>query len=407
MKNTLAIAILVMFTACVAQAQRGEVRRAERSLNRGELEAAKTHIELAIQDPSTAAEAKTWLLKAQIFMQIAMSEDPEVRSLADAPLNIADEAAKKAEGVGLSNLEIIQFQQMRIVMSELMYNEGVEAYTRDDFRGASQWFLRSYLLNEEFGAADTTTLYNAGLSAELGQDYPEARRIYNQLLDMDFEQPYLYTSLASIHMAEGDTAKALDYVMQGREQYPDDLNIIFNEANIYIFTGDTERAKDVLALAIEKDPENPGLYFALAANLDKMAQDTTYSLNDRQSFHLEAENYYKQAIEKDSEYFDAIYNLGVLYFNEGIRMYDLADEALRKAQNFNQWTKDEQEILTMWSKAEPYFEKARTLIEEDDIYYETVIISLIQLYARTNKPEKLKEVENIYLERFAREEEEY
>jgi tetratricopeptide (TPR) repeat protein len=406
MKRTLFILIICVFAVSMAQAQRAEVRKAERALNRGELAIAKEHIDLAIEEPTTSGEVGTWLLKAQVYMQIAMAEEPEVRNLVEDPVTVADEAATRAQSMEPSNVEIIQLQQMLMVLSELTYNDGVESFNVNDYDGASKKFLRSYELNKQFGNIDTTTYYNAGLAAELGENYDRAKTIYLDLMEMDHDQPYLFTSMATINLAEGDTAKALEYVLQGRERYPDDLNIIFNEANIYIFTGEVEKAKDILALAIEKDPENPGLYFALAANFDRMAQDTAYSHEERQGFYKQAETYYKGAIELDENFFDAIYNLGVLYFNEGIRLYEAADEALRKTQNFKQYEEDEKEIIAAWLKSQPYFEKARTLITLDDLYYETVIISLIQLYARTDQPEKLSEVEAIYLEHFAEEREE-
>ena len=401
MKRTIILILFGVFAVSIAQAQRSEVRRAERMMNRGQFEAAKEHIDNAVQDESTKSDAGTWLLKAEIYMQIALAEEPEVRELAPNAVEVADDAIVMANSLEPNNMEVIQIQQLLLVLSELTYNEGVEYFTQDQYVEASKKFRRSYELNEQFGHLDTMTYYNAALAAEMGRDYDSAKEILKDLIDMEFEEPFLFTSLANIYMIEGDTIQALEYVKQGRELYPEDLNIIFSEANIYIFTGDVEQAKDVLALAIEMDPENPGLYFALAANFDRMAQDTTYTHDDREGFYEQAERYYKLAIEKDEEFFDAIFNLGVLYFNEGIRMYEAADEALRKTQDFAQWAEDEQAILAAWLRAQPYFEKSKEMITIDDDYYETVIISLIQLYARTNQPEKLSEIEKIYIEHFA------
>jgi tetratricopeptide (TPR) repeat protein len=222
----------------------------------------------------------------------------------------------KAMKLEPSPIQVIQIQQMILVLSELTYNAGVEAFNADNFPVASKNFLRSFELTETQGTMDTTTLYNAGLAAELGKNYTDAKKIYGRLIEMEYKQPYLFSSMSNISMAEGDTVTALKNVLKGREAFPDDLNIIFNEANIYIFTGQSEKAKDILSLAIDKDPENPSLHFALAANFDRMAQDTTYVPADRKNFFNEAEKYYKQAIALDEDYFDAIYNIGVLYFNE-------------------------------------------------------------------------------------------
>ncbi|MFO7999331.1 MAG: tetratricopeptide repeat protein [Bacteroidales bacterium] len=405
MKRTIILLIFCVFAAGAVQAQRSEVRRAERELNRGNLTEAKAHIDAASQDASTNEDPETWVLKAQVYMEIASTEEPEYQELSENPLAVAFDALEKAQEFDVNNLQLVQIQQMLLVLSELTFNEGVENFNANNYAVASEYFLRSFKLSEPFGAIDTTTLYNAALAAELNEEYDRAKEMYLQLVEYEYDQPYLYSSLSHISMEAGDTLEALGYVKQGREVYPEDLNLIFSEANIYIFTGAVEEARDILSVAIEKDPENPSLYFALAANFDKMTQDTTYSANERQTFFQEAERYYQKAIELDPEYFDAIYNLGVLYYNEGIRLYEAADLRFREKQDFARLEKDEKEYTAIWLQAQPFFEQAKEMIDEDSPYYEVVIMSLVQVYVRTNQQEKLKEIEDIYLKYFGGSEE--
>jgi hypothetical protein len=51
---------------------------------------------------------------------------------------------------------------------------------------------------------------------------------------MEYDQPYIFSSMTSILMVKGDTLAATNMIKAGRERYPDDLNLIFSEANIYI-----------------------------------------------------------------------------------------------------------------------------------------------------------------------------
>jgi hypothetical protein len=81
-----------------------------------------------------------------------------------------------------------------------------------------------------------------------------------------------------------------------------------------------------------------------------------------------------------------------------VRLYEIADLNLRKTQNFNAYTEDEKVFNAQWLKSQPYFEKAKLMIDKDDPYFETVIISLMQMYMRTNQLDKYKEVETIYHE---------
>jgi hypothetical protein len=65
-----------------------------------------------------------------------------------------------------------------------------------------------------------------------------------------------------------------------------------------------------------------------------------------------------------------------------------SDSAQR--QDFNRLEQDEKEYTAMWLQAQPYFEQSKEMIDEDSPYYEVVIMSLVQVYVRTNQPEKAK-----------------
>lgn len=400
MKRTAFLLIISLLAATFAQAQTRDVRRASRQLNRGNLVEAKEYMDAAMQDEASLSDPETWVVKAQLYMEIYTSEDPEVKQLAETPLDEAHQALQKAQELDSNNENIIEIQQSLLVLSELMFNAGVDYYTAERFELASDNFLRSYELAKSFGSIDTTTLYNAALALELNQDYEEAKEQYLELVELEYDQPYIYSSLSNIAMQLNDTTESVEYITMGRERYPDDLNLIFNEANIHIFSGDVQKAREVLDLAISKDPNNPNLYFAFGANYDKMAQDTTYSSEERNFAFEEAIKAYNKAIEIDPDYFDAIYNLGVLYFNEGIRIFEEADQELRETHDFKAYEKAEERFQEEWLKAQPYLEQAKEMLAEDDPNLEIVVVSLTQLYMRTNQTEKYDEIKTLYPQYF-------
>lgn len=405
MKRTVLVLILMIMSASILQAQSRDVRRAERQLNRGNIEQAKEFILSAFEHEETKTDPEAWVIKAQIFMEIALAVEPEISQLSSNPVDIADEAMQMAQRYDTDNEHILAIQQGLLLLSEMIFNQGVEAYNASDWVSSSNYFLRAFEMGKDFGSVDTTTLYNAALSAELGQDYQRSIEMYQDLREMNYDQPYVYSSLANISLALGDTLQGTEYIQEGRRIYPDNLDLIFTEANIHIFTGDVPQARDVLALAIERDPDNPNLYFAFGANFDRMAQDTTYTSDERDFAFEQAIEAYENAIKLNPDYFDAVYNLGVLYFNKGIRIFEEADESLRQTHDFAQYEKDEERFLAVWLKAQPYLERSKDMIEEDDPNYRIVIISLVELYARTNQPEKLQELESIYRKYFGEEEE--
>lgn len=405
MKRTVFLLIFSLFAASIAHAQHRDVRRATRQLNRGNLVEALQYMDTALQDEASLSDPATWVVKSKLYMEIYASENPEVKELSENPLDVAYEALMEAQKLDDKNMHIIDIQQSLLILSELLFNSGVNNYSNENYKGAGTNFMRSYELAKSFGSIDTTTLYNAALAMELDRDFEKAKEHYKELVELDYDQPYIYSSLANMSLQTQDTVASLEYIEMGRQKYPDDLNLIFSEANIHIFSGDTERAREVLDLAIEKDPNNPNLHFAFAANYDKMAQDTTYTTEERQFAYEQAITAYNKAIDLDPEYFDAIYNLGVLYFNEGIRIFEEADLKLRATHDFKAYEQDEERFRAMWLTAQPYLEQSMEMLPENDPNLEIVVVSLMQLYMRTDQPEKYKSIESIYRKYFGEEEE--
>ena len=68
----------------------------------------------------------------------------------------------------------------------------------------------------------------------------------------------------------------------------------------------------MIALA-EADPKNESVLFVLGV---------TYEKNNNP---VEAEKVYNRALELNPTYFDAHYNLGVMYYNQGIEKFKVCD----------------------------------------------------------------------------------
>jgi tetratricopeptide (TPR) repeat protein len=400
MKKITLVLVMILLASSTIFAQRREVRNASRNLNRGNIEQAKEGIEKAIEDETTKNEPETWILKSKIFMEIAASEDPNIKGLSADPLNVALDAIRKAEELDNENKNLLDIQQTLLVLSEFFFNAGAISYNANQYMDASIYFEQSYKISEGFGSVDTATLYNSGLSAEIAGNRERAIEIYEIVAGYDYDQPFLYSSLANIYSQKEEYDKASRWIKEGRERYPDNLDLIFSEANIYLSSGNIPEARRVLQLAIERDPENANLHYAFAVNYDQMSRDTTFTKDDREFALNEAIKSYEKAIELSPDYFDAIYNLGALHFNEGIRLFVEAEEQLRKDMNFREYEKREIAVKAKWLEAEPYLEKAKSLLDDDDENLEIVLRSLRELYLRTNQQEKYQEVNDLYHEKF-------
>jgi tetratricopeptide (TPR) repeat protein len=409
MKKIAVLVIMCLLTVASVSAQKKEVNKAKRQLSRGNLELALGHINTAVNEPTTMENAETWVVKAKILLEIHNSENPEHASITEDPLNQAFEAITKAQELDApKNLNILDINQTLLIISESFFNAGAKNYNDNEFAKASNNFLKAFKVSKVFGTTDTSTLYNAGLSAEIGGMTEEAYEIYTQVEELEYDQPYLYSSLTNISLKEKDYDNATKWIKKGRERYPDNLDLIFSEANVYLTSGNIPEAKRVLTLAIEKDPENANLHYAFAVNYDQMSKDSVYSAEDRNFAYNEAIKSYKRAIELKPDYFDAVYNLGALYFNEGIQFFVQADNILRSGysnENLAKSAELENKSKQIWREnAQPYLEEALTMIDSEDPNYEIVLRSLRELYMRTGQTEKLEETNMIWKEKFGEEE---
>ena len=141
-----------------------------------------------------------------------------------------------------------------------------------------------------------------------------------------------------------------------------------------------------LKIALEVAKDNPTIYLAVGNMYDFILSDTTKTMEERELAFVEAENAYKQAVELKPDYFDAMYNLGALYFNRGANILLAADELPLGDPKYDVEKVKGDNYLKI---ALPYLESARVIEPEN---YET-LFSLRQIYSRSGDLEKWKEVD--------------
>jgi tetratricopeptide (TPR) repeat protein len=139
------------------------------------------------------------------------------------------------------------------------------------------------------------------------------------------------------------------------------------ELNHYLLNGKFQEAENNLKLALENEPDNKQLHFSLGVVYDNLGDSE------------KAIKAYEDAIAIDSDYFDAIYNLGALYFNKGVEMNNAANDITDN----KKYAEAREEAKQVFIKSKPYLEKAHGL-DESDL---GAIQSLSQLYALLNETE--------------------
>ncbi|HRY32269.1 MAG TPA: tetratricopeptide repeat protein [Bacteroidales bacterium] len=380
MKKHLILLALALGMVSFAWSQSTEVQNAYREWNKGKLDKAKASIDKAAAYESTMTDPKTWLYRGSIYYDLSISKVPAYQGLHPDPLNESYESFRKALQFDTKKKYEEELIPRMLAVGEMFFNRGVWAYEngeksqdKNEFAKAASLFETSLQINEGFGKIDTLAMYNIAFVSQKAGDNLKALQYYQKLLNLGYKKANVYVSISNVYKALSDTSMALRMASDGRNLFKENLDLLITETNLYLAMKDMDKAKKNLYNAMEMDPTNPTIYFAVG------------TLWDSTGNFKEAENAYKRAIDIQADYFDAIYNLGILYFNTGVNIFKAADAIM----DMNLYAKEKEKYDAMWNQAIPYLEKALEL-RADDIQ---TMYALKQIYARLNMEEKRKGIE--------------
>lgn len=370
MRNILTLMFAVLFSATL-YAQK-DVVSAYNLMKDGKYEAAAESIDRAITQEKASAKEKTWRYRGDIYRAIALDsalfvKHPEALKIALDSYLKAKELDKKETYLP----DVIKGIDQVQVMSN---NYGITEFTAGNYLRAAELFELSAEVASNFNVIDTLGTFNASLSYEKAGALDKAIEGYQKVADLGYQVPNVYLFIAGLQQQQSDTTAALNTLQEARKAYPREQALIIEELNIYLRSGDYEKAENNLRMAAEQDPENELLFFSMGSVYDNLKRTD------------DAEKAYLRALEIKPDYFDANYNLGALYFNKGVLKVNEANE-VPPSQN-KKYKALIDEATAAFKQAMPFLEKAYE-IDDTDI---STVRSLRDIYARTGDDDKLMEM---------------
>ncbi len=345
--------------------QKAAVQTAYNYLRYDDLDKAKEAIDGAVQNESTIGMSKAWYYRGSIYHAIYESTKEKFAPLKPGSLKEALKSYEKTIELDTKKEfydDVIK--RMEIVASQSL-NTGVDNFRENKYPEALVAFQTSADINKKyFNRFDTLAIYNAGLAADKAKDATTALNYFKILTDANYGGSKLYSLMANMYLDQKDTANALLVINQGRQKFPEDASLITQGLNIYLSSGKDKEAYTQNEEALKADPGNAVLYYIKGNLADKLGKKE------------EAIAAYKKAIELKADYFDAVYNLGALFFNEGAEMANKANSiAPSKVAEYDAAKK---KFEAKFKEALPYLEKAYQLNPKDI----GTMQSLKQLYTR-------------------------
>ncbi len=356
-------------------------------LNRDHLAPGTSQIHVKLMYGSTPMDIKTWEkdgipYEKYIYEKVAITfkegvleSFEETMSLVESPLPEVVKSLAKTEELDvdkkLDKKLIEDYNRLKKQFERL----AVEEFLKEEYSSAFESFAEIATINENplmEGIVDTTLIYYAGMAASRAGMTEEAIKFYEKARSYDYPDPDLYIFLRSKYWETGDTATGVKVLVEGFNKFPDNQAILIELINYYLVTGREQEALDYLKLAQEDDPTNLSFIFAEA------------TLYDKQGETEKALEKYQKCIDIDPTYFNAYYNIGVMYFNKAVEMYKDAN-SIKDPIEYGKAKEEADEVL---KKAVPAMEKANELAEADTKWTKEM--------KKTNVEETLKTLKTLY-----------
>ena len=281
------------------------------------------------------------------------------------------------------------------VLRGLYTNKGVGYFGEKKYKEAVVQLKVALELNE-YPKEKTDTLFNTGLvtyyvgvMAQNGGDNETAKKYYDLCIAKEYQEATPYQALAALYKEMKKPEKELETLQAGFNKYPGSKEILIGFINYYLTSGQSEKALEKLTAAVKDNPENPTFHYAIGTLYDTMVKDTTdkYNAEAKAGYLKKAMESYNTAIELKPDYFEALYNLGALHYNEAARILKAADKLpLNKKAEFDKETKKAQ---AQFEIALPFMERAHTADAND----RSTLQTLVTIYHKLQKYDKKKETQ--------------
>ena len=374
------ICSLILFSSVGAYAQKSNYNNAVNALNVNEIEKAVKYIEMAATNPKTANFVKMHDYRGKIYYEIYSNADYKAMD----PMAIIKCAEswitlyKHPKVKKWYNEDDLTRNIQKAAVG--LYSSGQKFYDSKDYSNSKKMFNKIFDL---ITIDEKNSLQRNNITKELTWlnlyfvsyaegDNQKSKEFLQKLIDINYQEPKIYSYMANILLEENDSEGALEIIKYGRGFFESDVDLIIAELNYYLGQSDFINAEKLLKLAVEEDPNNHLLFFALGSSYDE--------LNDFEK----AENAYLEAIDIKPDFYDALYNLGVMYYNKGANM-------LKEANNIKDWKKADaytKKAEAKMLKGLPYIEKCHEIDSED----KNILLVLKELYYRNGDDEKYKNI---------------
>jgi len=311
MKKVIFICLLSPTLVLAQKEVKPSVSKAESALQKGNIDEAKSIIDATVAsqefmvdkkgNPSKNA-AKAWYLKGMIYTAIDTTKIEKFKSLDADPFKVAMDAFKKSDEIDKGKSESL--------INNLLLGQPLPLKKTDASAMLAQKYLdRAYTLYKDknykgafadvekilfFVPNDTSQLMNAGVyfAPQAGED-DKAMDLINKYFAAGGKNPEAYIQAYQLNLKKKNMDGALKVAKELTAKYPNSLDYLNMEYNIYAQTNRLPEAKAVMQRRATSDPN------------DKESRYFLGLISNEMKDKAETMKWMQEAIKIDPGYFEA------------------------------------------------------------------------------------------------------
>ena len=416
MKSKYVLLASALLISVATFAQKDQIKAAEKAIKAGNAQDAITILQGAEAASAAAPEsekAQFQFVKANAHLALATKNED-----ADANLSAAAKAFQEVLTIEKASGKAKFSAQASTSIIDVKYkliNSAIADSKADKHASGAKKLYDAYLLDKK----DTINLYYAASTYVNAKEYETAYNAYDELKKLNYsgkgtnfyavnkingeeqffstakerdqmvklgthEKPRteeipskrgeIYKNMALILVQNGKVAEAKKAVAEARAANPEDKNLILTEANLYLDTKDFDTYKKLITEVLAQSPNDADLVFNLGV--------ISYNAKNL----VEAETYYKRAIEIKSDYVNAYLNLAILKLDADKKLFEEIQKLGNSEKDNKRYEVLKKQREAVFTSALPYLEKASEL----DGTNEEVKGTLLSVYRALEMTEKAK-----------------
>ncbi|MGB7843513.1 MAG: tetratricopeptide repeat protein [Salinimicrobium sp.] len=403
MKTRILTAVLAMSTV-VTFAQKKEIKKAGKAVEKGEYQEAKNYLQEAEAGLAGADDD----LKADYYLYKGYALIGNGENVPSNDLMAATEAFKKAKELGHEDA-----QQGIAAGSNALVNAAIADQNAQRYTDAANKLYEGYNLNQQ----DTVYLYYAASNSVNAKDYDAALKYYNILKDVGFtgkettytavnketgetermaskEQRDLFVkagsytdpkeekseskkgeiakNIALIYIEKGENEKAVEAMENAKAENPNDISLLQAEADMYYRMGDMKKYRELMEQVVEQTPDDPILYYNLGVSSAELGEAER------------AIDYYKKAIELDPSMNNARINIAFVILSKEAPIVEKMNSLGMTKEDTKKYNELSKERKQLYLDALPHLE---SVIERDPTNIEAAR-TMMNIYYQVEEPEK-------------------